>query len=38
MPVRTLEAHVKHQPRVAIVHLQGEINAVAEEVLNAAYA
>ena len=38
MPTRSLEAQVRHQPRVAIVDLHGEINAFAEEVLNAAYA
>jgi anti-anti-sigma factor len=38
MPARILEAHVRHQPRVAIVDLHGEINSFAEEVLNAAYA
>src|ERR1700693_4810051 len=35
---RILEASVRHQPRVAIVDLHGEINAFAEDVLNAAYA
>ena|SRR5579859_7222773 len=39
MPARMLEANVRHhRPRVAIVELHGEINAFAEEVLNAAYA
>jgi anti-sigma B factor antagonist len=38
MPAKSLEAHVRHQPRVAIVDLHGEINAFAEDVLNAAYA
>lgn len=38
MPTRSLEAHVRHQPRVAIVDLHGEINAFAEDVLNTAYA
>ena len=38
MPARTLEAHVRHQPRVTIVDLHGEINAFAEDVLNASYA
>ena len=39
MPVRTLEAPVRHQrPRVAVVEMRGEINAFAEDVLNAAYA
>jgi anti-sigma B factor antagonist len=39
MPARTLEANVRHhRPRVAVVELHGEINAFAEDVLNAAYA
>ncbi len=38
MPARNLEARVRHQPRVAIIDLHGEINAFAEDVLNAAYA
>jgi anti-anti-sigma factor len=38
MPARILEASVRHQPRVAIVDLHGEIDAFAEDVLNAAYA
>ena len=38
MPARILEAQVRHQPRVAIVDLHGEINAFAEDVLNTAYA
>lgn len=38
MPAKTLEAHVRHQPRVAIVNLEGEINGFAEDVLNEAYA
>src|SRR5260370_9984481 len=38
MPARSLEAQVRHQPRVAIVDLHGEIDAFAEDVLNAAYA
>ena len=37
MPSKRLEAAVRHQPSVAIVDLHGEINAFAEEVLNAAY-
>jgi anti-sigma B factor antagonist len=37
MPAKNLEAHVRHQPRVAIIDLHGEINAFAEDVLNAAY-
>src|SRR6266851_2617482 len=38
MPTRNLEAQVRHQPRVAIIDLHGEINAFAEDVLNTAYA
>jgi anti-sigma B factor antagonist len=38
MPAKTLEAQVRHQPAVAIVDLHGEINAFAEDRLNAAYA
>src|SRR2546423_14951047 len=37
MTVRSLEAQVRHQPRVAIIDLHGEINAFAEDVLNTAY-
>lgn len=39
MAPRTLEAQVRHrQPRAAVIDLHGEINAFAEDVLNAAYA
>lgn len=38
MPAKTLEAQVRHQPAAAIIDLHGEINAFAEERLNAAYA
>src|SRR5437764_10297548 len=38
MTAKSFEAQVRHQPRVAIIDLHGEINAFAEEVLNAAYA
>lgn len=38
MAATTFEAHVRHQPAVAIIDLQGEINTFAEAVLNAAYA
>lgn len=38
MSTRSLEANVRHQPRVAIIDLHGEINAFAEDVLNGAYA
>ena len=38
MAARTLEANVRHhRPRVAIIELHGEINAFAEDTLNAAY-
>jgi anti-anti-sigma factor len=37
MSANSLEANVRHQPRVAIIDLLGEINAFAEDVLNAAY-
>ena len=38
MSVRIFEARVRHhQPRVAVVELHGEINAFAEDALNAAY-
>ena len=38
MPAKSLETHVRHQPRVAIIDLEGEIDAFAENALNAAYA
>jgi anti-sigma B factor antagonist len=38
MPTKALDASVRHQPRAAIVYLRGEIDAFAEDVLNAAYA
>ncbi|MDQ6643400.1 MAG: STAS domain-containing protein [Chloroflexota bacterium] len=38
MTAKSLEAQVRHQPRVAIIDLHGEINAFAEDVLNSAYA
>lgn len=37
MPAKRLEAQVRHQPAVSIVDLHGEINAFAEDRLNAAY-
>jgi anti-anti-sigma factor len=37
MTIKHLEAQVRHEPRVAVMELQGEINAQAEDVLNAAY-
>lgn len=38
MSAKNLEASVRHQPKVAIIDLHGEINAFAEDRLNAAYA
>ncbi|MFQ5859894.1 MAG: STAS domain-containing protein [Anaerolineae bacterium] len=38
MPAKVLEANVRHEPGVAIIDLSGEIDAFAEEALNAAYA
>ena len=38
MPAKNLEASVRCRENVAIVDLHGEINAFAEDVLNAAYA
>ena len=38
MPAKSLEAQVRHQPRVAIVEFQGEIDSFAEDIMNAAYA
>lgn len=37
MAITTFEAQVRHQPTIAIIDLQGEINGLAEEALNAAY-
>jgi anti-sigma B factor antagonist len=37
MPAKNLEAHVRHQPAIAIIDLHGEVNALAENVLNTAY-
>ncbi len=37
MPAKQLNVQVRHQPRAAIVDLHGEINAFAEESLDAAY-
>lgn len=37
MPARHLEANVRHKSGTAIMDLHGEINAFAEEALNAAY-
>src|SRR5260221_11599030 len=38
MAARTLEAHVRYKPPVAIIDLRGEITPFAEDALNAAYA
>jgi anti-anti-sigma factor len=38
MPAKSLEAQVRHKPKIAVVDLQGEIDGFAEDVLNAAYA
>ena len=38
MAARTLEVRVRQQPSAAIIDLHGEVNASAEEALNAAYA
>jgi anti-anti-sigma factor len=38
MAERTLEAHVRYKPPVAIIDLRGEITPFAEDALNAAYA
>ena len=38
MPTKQLEAHVRQERAVAVIDLRGEINAGAEETLNAAYA
>ena len=38
MPAKMLRASVRHQPHVSVIDLHGEINALSETVLNAAYA
>jgi anti-sigma B factor antagonist len=38
MSTKSLEAHVRFVPGVAILDLHGEINSLGEDVLNAAYA
>ncbi len=38
MPMRSFEAYVRHQPPFAIMDLHGEMNALAEDALIAAYA
>ncbi len=37
MPAKQLDVKVRHQPSAAIIDLHGEINAFAEDSLNAAY-
>ncbi len=37
MAITSFEAHVRHQPRAAIVDLQGEINIFAERTLTSAF-
>ena len=37
MPIKRLQASVRHQPRIAIIDLHGEIDSSAESVLNTAY-
>ena len=37
MPAKPFEASVRQQPGTTIIDLNGEINAFAEEALNAAY-
>jgi anti-anti-sigma factor len=38
MSAKSLRANVRHQPRIAIIDLHGEVDASAEGILNAAYA
>jgi anti-sigma B factor antagonist len=38
MQAKTLEAQVRNQPGTSVITLHGEINAFAEDALNAAYA
>ena len=37
MPIKRLQANVRHQPGIAIIDLHGEIDSSAESVLNTAY-
>ena len=37
MPARELDVQLRHQSGVAIIDMQGEINAAAEDALKAAY-
>ncbi len=38
MPAKQLEANVRQEGGVGVIDLRGEINALAEEAMNAAYA
>ncbi len=38
MAMKRFEARVRHEPQVAVIDLEGEINALAEHTLNEAYA
>lgn len=38
MPAKQLEANVRREGGAGVIDLRGEINALAEEVMNAAYA
>jgi anti-anti-sigma factor len=38
MPAKNLEAQVRHRPGAAVIDLHGEIDAFAEDNLNAGYA
>src|SRR5438067_4292378 len=38
MSAKSFRANVRHQPRIAIIDLHGEVDASAENALNAAYA
>jgi anti-anti-sigma factor len=37
MPAKHLEATVRQEPGIAVIHLKGEINGFAQEALDAAY-
>ena len=37
MPVKPLEAQVRHLPALAVIDLQGDIDSFAEQALDAAY-
>ena len=38
MAAKHLEATVRQEPGIAVIHLKGEVNGFAEEALNTAYA